>query len=310
VSGRALVIDGQHLAWRCYYAIPFLSAPDGTPTNAVFGFMSRLREMLDLFKPARAVVCWDGGRNGWRRQVFAGYKESREKPGLKTNRTFFEVQRKLLMTILDEVLLIPQLVMPDVEGDDLVAHAAEEYERQGLRPVVASSDHDFLQLVSESVTVYDAMKSDWVTLASFDEITKIPDPDTFLDKMIICGDHGDGVPAVKGLSGDKKFLKWMPHLRANHLPQMLRTWPRFQEYCPELLREKFLPRYGELKRNWQLVDLGFGAAKIAAHVKWPAERHDFDGTKLWDLAARLSMRSVLIGHEDWLTTFRRYHESK
>ncbi len=306
---RALVIDGNNLIYRCYYGMSYLSTPAGQVIHGAFGTINRVREALKLFSPHRIIVCWDGSQSfkSWRHGVYAGYKARRVNHNPMA-RVVVDEQILIAMKILGDDLLIPQVRGPLVEGDDSVSVAAAHLSREGYHPVIMSPDHDFIQLVDSRVSVYDPMKVQWIKADNFAEVTGVQSPEQFLDKMIVNGDTGDGVPMVKGLSGEKRWEKWKPHF-TTPLSKMLMGEHWFEQHCPAPLRELFLPRYEELHRNWVLLDLKHAQPKVWKDVFefWPEERHDFDKASLVRSAKQYSFNSVLADIDGWEREITAYH---
>lgn len=312
---RALVIDGNNLIYRCYYGMGYLSTPAGQVIHGAFGTVKRVMEALRLFKPERMLVCWDGSQSfkSWRHSVYAGYKDRSKRNHNEMARLTVDEQILIAMKILGDDMLIPQIRGPLVEGDDAVSVVAAKLVSDGYRPVLMSPDHDFIQLVSEHVSVYDPMKVHWVKAENFTDETGHVSPEAYLDYMIVNGDTGDGVPIVKGLSGEKRWhTKWKQHFEEFALCKMLTTKAWFERHCPEAVRAEFLPRFDELHRNWKLLDLKHARTKVWDEVFefWPEERHDFDKERLAKSCRQYAFNSILAEMDEWDGIMKAYHGRK
>jgi 5'-3' exonuclease-like protein len=309
---RALVIDGNNLIYRCYYGMPYLSTPDGEVIHGTFGTINRVREAIKLFTPHKVYVCWDGSQafKSWRHDFFPPYKSNRQSadPDKTTVRDSVNRQITIAMVLLD-LLRVPQVRCPRVEGDDAISVVVNKACRDGYRPVILSPDHDFMQLVDQDVSVYDPMKVLWARLDTFEECTEMSSPEQYLDYMIVNGDTGDGVPMVKGLSGEKRWEKWKAQIDLP-LSMMLESNDAFQNNCPIGMRELFVPRYEELHRNWKLLDLKHARSVVRMDVNefWPPhEHHDFHMGRFLEYASGLAFRSVVMDSDEWRTVFEAYH---
>src|SRR5262245_48551136 len=142
---RLLLVDGHAYAYRAFYAIRSLHSPTGAPTNAIYGFIKMLDKMRVQIAPSHLAVVWDGGLAAERMAELPSYKENRPPtpPDL-------EQQLDGIMSYL-QAARCPSLLREGVEADDWIAAIARRAAAQGLFVLIASSDKDFMQLVSEQV---------------------------------------------------------------------------------------------------------------------------------------------------------------
>ena len=115
-----LLIDGHGLAFRAFYALPMMNAPDGTPTNAVLGFANMYLKVLNDLSPDGVAVCFDSAVPSFRKALFAEYKEGRQ-PTPES----FKPQIPLVKQFL-ELIGCPVLEQDGVEADDLLATITEK----------------------------------------------------------------------------------------------------------------------------------------------------------------------------------------
>ncbi|MCL1847146.1 MAG: DNA polymerase I [Coriobacteriia bacterium] len=198
------IIDGNSLMHRAFHAVPpYMTAPDGRPTNACFGFLSMFLKLVEDFAPSGIVCAFDHGIPAFRLEAIEQYKAQRPPmdPDLKEQ---FPIIKELLTA-----MNIPVIELDGWEGDDILGTLAEKGEREQLRTLLVSGDKDVLQLVSEQTSVVNTRTgmSDVIIYdppAVFEKwgVTPAQVPD-FLGLM---GDSSDNIPGVPGV-GPKTATK-------------------------------------------------------------------------------------------------------
>ena len=143
---RFLVVDGHAYAYRAFYAIRRLDSPSGVPTNAIFGFVKMLMKMRAALQPTHLGVAWDGGLAAERQVLLPSYKAQRPPMPADLDRQISEIGERYL-----KAAGIAARCEPQVEADDWIATWARTGAEQGAEVVIASSDKDFMQLVSARV---------------------------------------------------------------------------------------------------------------------------------------------------------------
>jgi DNA polymerase-1 len=196
---RLLLVDGHGLAFRGFYAIPEMNAPDGTPTNAVMGFMNMLMKAMDQWKPDRTALFFDPHGPTARDAMYAAYKDGRA-PAPES----FKPQVPLIME-LARALGFPVFVEEGTEADDMIAATAVSAAEQGLDVIILSADKDLLQILRGGVTV--ARPSKGITeFKLYDEKGFTAEygfaPPSMADYLALVGDSVDNIPGVPGI-GDK-----------------------------------------------------------------------------------------------------------
>jgi DNA polymerase-1 len=205
---KVLLIDGHGLAFRGFYAIPEMNAPDGTPTNAIVGFMNMLIKAMDQWKPDRTALFFDPHGPTARDAMYSAYKEGRA-PTPES----FKPQMPLIME-LSRALGFPVFVEEGTEADDLIAATAAASASEGFDVIILSADKDLLQTLRPGVTM--ARPAKGITEfklydeASFTEEYGFP-PKAMADYLALVGDSVDNIPGVPGI-GDKTARS----LLANH----------------------------------------------------------------------------------------------
>jgi len=196
---RLVVVDAANCLYRAFFAIPPLRASDGTPTNAVLGFVNMLAKALREEVPDHAVVVLDapGGASG-RRELFADYKATRDAQPEDLSR-----QIPLLREVID-AYRIPVLEVPGCEADDVIATLVARAPADA-HVTILSTDKDLMQLASERVDLLDTMKGRRYGPAEVEERFGVP-PERLLDLRALVGDPSDNIPGVKGI-GEKGAAK-------------------------------------------------------------------------------------------------------
>ena len=195
-------IDGNSLMHRAFHAVPpTMNAPDGRPTNAIFGFLNMFLKMIDAFNPDGVVVAFDKGKPRVRMEMLPQYKAQRPPmdPDLHAQ---FPMIKELLAA-----LNVPILQSEGWEGDDILGTMARLGEEAGCDMLLVTGDRDMYQLVTEHVNVVSTRKglSDVaiMTPESVDDLYHGITPALVPDFYGLKGDTSDNIPGVPGI-GPKK----------------------------------------------------------------------------------------------------------
>ena len=189
-----LLVDGHAYAYRAFYAIRSLNSPDGSPTNAIYGFVKMLQKMENILRPTHRLVLWDRGLAAERMAELPEYKQQRAPTPEDLERQFPQIESWL------EAAGIAAWSHPETEADDWIGTYARRAEAQGWRTVVASSDKDFMQLVSDRVGLFnpnDKVEKVW-TAAEVVAKTGVR-PEQVVDWLSLIGDAVDNIPGVPGV---------------------------------------------------------------------------------------------------------------
>lgn len=200
---KALLIDGNSLLNRAFYALPVLTTKGGEYTNAVYGFLNMFFSVAESEKPTHVAVAFDR-----REPTFRHFDYKEYKAGRKPMPEELVPQLPLLKEALD-VLGIPALDLAGFEADDLLGTLAAAFEKEGAEVIVLTGDKDALQLISPLVTVF-------ITKRGISELERFT-PDYLMEKMnlapaqivdmkALMGDASDNIPGIPGV-GEKTALK-------------------------------------------------------------------------------------------------------
>ncbi len=195
------VIDGNSLMHRAYHAVPpTMTAPDGTPTNAAFGFLSMLLKFIEMEQPDALVCAFDKGRPKFRMEALEQYKAQRP-PMDEELKAQFPVIENLLAA-----MNVPVVALPGWEGDDILGTVAARDEELGYRTLLVTGDKDAYQLASDLTKIVTTKRGITdVVIYGPEEVKERygVTPDQFTDFLGLKGDKADNIPGVPGI-GDKK----------------------------------------------------------------------------------------------------------
>lgn len=189
---KICLIDGSGYIFRAFYALPNMTAPNGTPINAVYGVVTMFMRLLNKIDCDYAVVIFDAKRENFRNQIYKEYKANRgETPELLIPQ--FDVIHQAV-----EALNLPWIAMEGYEADDLIATYADMAAKKGWQTIVVSGDKDLMQLIGKNVEFYDGMKDKFFTEKDVMEKFGVT-PDKVVDVQALTGDKIDNIPGVPGI---------------------------------------------------------------------------------------------------------------
>jgi len=200
---KLVLIDGNSIAYRAFFALPLLNNDKGIHTNAVYGFTLMLQKILEEEKPTHILVAFDAGKTTFRHETFKEYKGGREKTPPELSEQF-PYLRKLV-----DAYGIRHYELENYEADDIIGTLSKRAEAADFDVIVVSGDKDLTQLASDKLSVY-------VTRKGVTDIEKYtPEhilekyglrPDQIIDMKGLMGDASDNIPGVPGV-GEKTAIK-------------------------------------------------------------------------------------------------------
>uniref|UniRef100_A0A7C9JJJ9 DNA polymerase I n=1 Tax=Muribaculaceae bacterium Z82 TaxID=2304548 RepID=A0A7C9JJJ9_9BACT len=204
MTKKIAVIDGNSLMHRAFHAVPpTMNAPDGTPTNAVFGFMSMFMKFVDTAHPDAVICAFDAGRPAFRMEALEQYKAQRPPmdPDLKAQ---FPIIEELL-----ESMNVPVIRIPGWEGDDILGTIAARDEELRFETLLVTGDKDAYQLASDLTKIVTTKKG--ITDVAIMGPAEVQErygvrPDQVTDFLGLKGDPSDNIPGVPGV-GEKTAAK-------------------------------------------------------------------------------------------------------
>ena len=201
---KLMILDGNSIVNRAFYGIRALNAPDGTPTNAVYGFIAILQKLLDEQHPDAVCVAFDLKAPTFRHKAYAEYKAQRK--GMPEE---LAVQMPLLKETLD-AMGIKRYELEGFEADDILGTAAKKCEKEGWDCVIVTGDKDSLQLITEKTVVCNVK----TRMGQTDTVLYTPErfreeygfaPELMVDLKALMGDASDNIPGVPGV-GEKTAM--------------------------------------------------------------------------------------------------------
>ncbi|MDD4527066.1 MAG: DNA polymerase I [Candidatus Margulisbacteria bacterium] len=200
---KALLIDGHSLAYRAFFAVGGLTTKEGQPTNALFGFVSMVLQIIKNYSPEQIYVAFDLPQPTFRHEMYKEYKANREKPPEE-----FISQIPIIKEFVQE-LGLNMVQQPGFEADDVIGSLAKKLSREGISPYIVTGDKDSFQLVTDDIHVL-------LTKKGISEIEEYGPEQVFerygltveqmIDMKALMGDNSDNIPGVKGI-GEKTAIK-------------------------------------------------------------------------------------------------------
>ena len=281
---RLLIVDGHAYAYRAYHAIRELSGPSGQPVNAIYGFVKMLQKMRLALAPSHLIVVWDGGLDAGRLAAHPEYKSHRpEMPeGLRPQ--------------LDELVQylsaagIAGYRGDGIEADDYIACLARRAAAAGHEVVIASSDKDFMQLVSSQIGLFNPNDKTGVVWTREQVVAKTGvEPEQVVDWLALIGDAVDNIPGVPGV-GPKTATELLKQFGS-----AAALLARLDEVKSEKTRSALRDSAAAVRRNVALIRLcevpcDFSLASLLAK---PANQD-----KLRALFQRWGFKGMLVELED------------
>ncbi|AIQ68073.1 DNA polymerase I [Paenibacillus graminis] len=200
---KLILIDGNNIIYRAFFAMPPLTNTAGQQTNAVYGFTTMLLRLIEEHKPTHMIVAFDAGKITFRHEGYEDYKGGRQKTPPELSEQF-PMLKELLRN-----LGVPQFEIDGYEADDIIGSISREADEAGRQVMIVSGDKDMLQLASEHTTV--ALVRKGVTEVEMYGPQQIRDkydltPQQIIDLKGLMGDASDNIPGVPGV-GEKTALK-------------------------------------------------------------------------------------------------------
>lgn len=205
MADKIMLVDGNSLINRGFYAMPLLTNKDGEYTNGVFGFLNIFFKLFDEIQPEYCAVCFDVHQPTFRHEMFSEYKGTRK--GMPEE---LRPQMPLLKKILQS-MNITTCELGGYEADDLLGTFATKADELGMTPVIVSGDRDLLQIASDNITVkIPKTKGGSTTVESYNTADVISTygvtPEEFIEVKALMGDTSDNVPGVPSI-GEKTATK-------------------------------------------------------------------------------------------------------
>ncbi|WP_175986312.1 DNA polymerase I [Microbacterium tenebrionis] len=279
-----MVVDGHSLAYRAFFALPVenFTTKDNQHTNAIYGFLSMLVNLIKAEQPTHMAIAFDTSRHSFRTDEYPEYKATRSETPPE-----FKGQIPLLQDCL-AAMSIPVLTKEGVEADDILATLAKQGSEQGFDVLVVSGDRDTIQLVNDEVTLLYPSVQGVSQLKRYDPVTVQERygvrPEQYPDIAALVGETSDNLPGVPKV-GEKTAVKWLTQFGS--LDELLERSGEIKGVVGGNLRDHIddVRRNRKLNRLLDDVELPVGPAELAVV---PA-----DVQAIRDIFARLEFRTLL-----------------
>ena len=276
-AGSLYLLDAHGLIFQMFHGIGPMTAPDGRPTNAVFGVTRALMSLYD--KGADYLIATlDTSGPTFRDKIDENYKAHRDPPP-----DDLILQEPMIQQVM-EGMRIPFLTAPGFEADDIMATVAKDGAARGLDVFVCSSDKDLRQTISDKVTILNLRKGETIDAAKLMVDWGVK-PEQVIDFQSLVGDSVDNVPGVMGV-GPKTAAKWLQQFgtldniiaNADNVP----GGPKTKQSLKDSIAN------GNLAKSKTLVTLD---TRVPLAIDWEGwKRRDWDGQRLLELFHEFGFR--------------------
>lgn len=227
---KLVLIDGNSLSFRAFYALPLLSNKAGIHTNAVYGFAMLLEKILKEEKPNHFLVAFDAGKTTFRHEKYSEYKGGRQKTPPELSEQFPYIRQLL------DAYHIKRYELDNYEADDIIGTLSKEADKAGFQTIIITGDRDLTQLATDNVTIYYTKKGvtdvDHYTPDFIAEKYNGLTPNQIIDMKGLMGDTSDNIPGVAGV-GEKTAIKLL-----NQFDTVEDVYEHLDEISGKKLKEK------------------------------------------------------------------------
>lgn len=222
IVDKLVLIDGNSLSFRAFYALPLLSNKAGIHTNAIYGFAMLLEKILKEEQPNHFLVAFDAGKTTFRHEKYSEYKGGRQSTPPELSEQFPYIRQLL------DAYHIKYYELENYEADDIIGTLSKQAEASGLETIIITGDRDLTQLATDHVTIYYTKKGvtdvDHYTPEYIAEKYNGLLPKQIIDMKGLMGDTSDNIPGVAGV-GEKTAIKLLNQFHSvegvyNHLDEV------------------------------------------------------------------------------------------
>ena len=279
-----MVVDGHSLAYRAFFALPVenFTTKDNQHTNAIYGFLSMLVNLIKAEQPTHLAIAFDTSRHSFRTDEYPEYKATRSESPQE-----FRGQVPLLQDVL-AAMSIPVLTKEGFEADDILATLSTQGAAQGYDVLLVSGDRDTIQLVTDEVTLLYPSVQGVSQLKRYDPVTVQERygvrPEQYPDIAALVGETSDNLPGVPKV-GEKTAVKWLTQFGS--LDVLLERAEEIKGVVGGNLREHMEDVRRNRRLNRLLTDIELPVAPADLAVA------PIDAQAVRDIFARLEFRTLL-----------------
>lgn len=257
-NDRVLLVDGLNHFIRCFSVNPMVN-DDGVHIGGIYGFINSLMSIVELMRPTRIVICFDG-KNGstLRRKIYPEYKANRKIKytlnrtlGFKTPEDEERAMKEQFQRLYEYLLLLPITItiIDEVEADDIIAYLVKYFQNE---KIIVSTDKDYIQLIDEKTRVYSPSKKELLTSESVLDKYSVSS-ENFIYYKVLMGDSSDNIPGISGV-GEMTIKKIFRFLRKKERFEVSEFLQEISKYT-DLKSYKILEQKEDVFRNYELMQL-------------------------------------------------------
>ena len=232
ILNKLVLIDGNSLSFRAFYALPLLSNHAGIHTNAVYGFAMLLEKIIKEEKPNHFLVAFDAGKTTFRHSKYSEYKGGRQKTPPELSEQFPYIRQLL------DAYHIKRYELDNYEADDIIGTLSRQADEEDFETIIITGDRDLTQLATDNVTIYYTKKGvtdvDHYTPEFIAEKYQGLVPKQIIDMKGLMGDTSDNIPGVAGV-GEKTAIKLL-----NQFESVEGVYEHIEEVTAKKLKEKLI----------------------------------------------------------------------
>ena len=232
ILNKLVLIDGNSLSFRAFYALTLLSNHAGIHTNAVYGFAMLLEKIIKEEKPNHFLVAFDAGKTTFRHSKYSEYKGGRQKTPPELSEQFPYIRQLL------DAYHIKRYELDNYEADDIIGTLSRQADEEDFETIIITGDRDLTQLATDNVTIYYTKKGvtdvDHYTPKFIAEKYNGLVPKQIIDMKGLMGDTSDNIPGVAGV-GEKTAIKLL-----NQFESVEGVYEHIEEVTAKKLKEKLI----------------------------------------------------------------------
>ncbi len=281
---KLVLIDGNSLSFRAFYALPLLTNRAGIHTNATYGFAMLLEKIIKEENPTHFLVAFDAGKTTFRHQTYGDYKGGRQKTPPELSEQF-----PLIRQLLD-AYHIKHYELENYEADDIIGTLSKAADEAGMQTIIVTGDRDLTQLATDNVTIYYTKKGvtdvDHYTPEFVAEKYNGLKPSQIIDMKGLMGDTSDNIPGIAGV-GEKTAIKLL-----NQFDSVENLYDHLDEVSGKKLKEKLENGHEDALMSKQLATINV-ESPIEVSLKDTKRPEDTDQTQKIELFKELDFKQML-----------------
>ncbi|MEK9200523.1 MAG: 5'-3' exonuclease H3TH domain-containing protein [Patescibacteria group bacterium] len=285
---KLLILDGNSVLHRAYYALPDWRNRSGEATAGVYGFLSMLLKAIEELKPTHLAVVFDNPAPTFRHNMYVGYQTNREKDRQISEDIWGQVEK---LKIVFEKMGVPVFCVAGFEADDLAGTLTKQAEKK-MEVIIITGDKDYMQLVNKKVTLYMPQKG--LSDGKIIDIEGVKEklgvtPDQVIEYKALVGDSSDNYPGVPGIGPKTAITLLEKYETFENIYKKLDPSVAPQDDISVGIKQKLINGYesGELSRRLATMNCESPVILDIDAARLP------DGEKMQEVFAELGHKSLL-----------------